>query len=84
MSVLYFGQGLFMPHLTAIAVNLAPPHAIGVGASTLGFLNQLASAVCVQAMGVVGGDSAFPMLAFVAGAALFHLAVLRLSPRMER
>ncbi|HEX5650855.1 MAG TPA: multidrug effflux MFS transporter [Steroidobacteraceae bacterium] len=84
MSVLYFGQGLFMPHLTAIAVNLAPPHATGVGASTLGFLNQLASAVCVQAMGLVGGDSAFPMLAFVAGAALFHLAVLRLSPRMDR
>jgi MFS transporter, DHA1 family, multidrug resistance protein len=83
MSVLYFGQGLFMPHLTALAVNLAPSHATGVGASTLGFLNQLASAICVQAMGVVGGDSATPMLAFVAGAAAFQLAVLKLSPRME-
>lgn len=83
MAVMYFGQGLFMPHLTAIAVNLAPAHATGVGSSTLGFLNQLVSAVCVQAMGVAGGDSALPMLAFVAAAAAFQLAVLRLSPRME-
>lgn len=83
LSAMYFGQGLFMPHLTAIAVNLAPAHATGVGSSTLGFLNQLASAVCVQAMGVAGGDSAMPMLAFVVGAAAFQLAVLQFSPRME-
>jgi DHA1 family bicyclomycin/chloramphenicol resistance-like MFS transporter len=83
MGVMYFGQGLFMPHLTAIAVNLAPAHATGVGSSALGFLNQLVSAVCVQAMGAAGGDSALPMLAFVAGAALFQLAVLQFSPRME-
>jgi DHA1 family bicyclomycin/chloramphenicol resistance-like MFS transporter len=83
MAVLYFGQGLFMPHLTAIAVNLAPAHATGVGSSTLGFLNQIISAVCVQAMGIAGGDSALPMLAFGVGAALFQLAVLRLSPRMD-
>jgi hypothetical protein len=83
MGVLYFGQGLFMPHLTAIAVSLAPPHATGVGSSTLGFLNQFVSAVCVQAMGLVGVESALPMLLFCAGAALFQLVVLRLSPRME-
>ncbi len=83
MGVLYFGQGLFMPHLTAIAVSLAPPHATGVGSSTLGFLNQFVSAVCVQAMGLVGAATAMPMLLFCAGAALFQLVVLRLSPRME-
>ena len=83
MGVLYFGQGLFMPHLTAIAVSLAPPHATGVGSSTLGFLNQLMSAVCVQAMGMVGAETAMPMLLFCAGAAFFQLVVLRLSPRME-
>jgi len=83
MAVLYFGQGLFMPHLTAIAVSLAPPHATGVGSSTLGFLNQFASAVCVQAMGLVGAATALPMLLFCAGAACFQLVVLRLSPRME-
>jgi DHA1 family bicyclomycin/chloramphenicol resistance-like MFS transporter len=83
MGVLYFGQGLFMPHLTAIAVSLAPPHATGVGSSTLGFLNQFMSAVCVQAMGLVGAETAMPMLLFCAGAALFQLVVLRLSPRME-
>ena len=83
MAVLYFGQGLFMPHLTAIAVSLAPPHATGVGSSTLGFLNQFVSAVCVQAMGLVGAATALPMLLFCAGAACFQLVVLRLSPRME-
>ena len=83
MAVLFFGQGLFMPHLTAIAVSLAPPHATGVGTSTLGFLNQFASAICVQAMGLAGDDSALPMLLFVAGAALFQLAVLKLSPPMD-
>jgi DHA1 family bicyclomycin/chloramphenicol resistance-like MFS transporter len=83
MGLLYFGQGLFMPHLTAIAVNLAPPHATGVGSSTLGFLNQFVSAICVQAMGLVGVGSPMPMLLFCAGAALFQLFVMRLSPRLE-
>ncbi|MGI9245963.1 MAG: hypothetical protein ACR2I8_04565, partial [Steroidobacteraceae bacterium] len=75
--------GLFMPHLTAIAVSQAPPHATGVGSSTLGFLNQFASAACVQAMGLVGADSAMPMLWFVVAAALFQWAVFAGSPRME-
>jgi MFS transporter, DHA1 family, multidrug resistance protein len=83
MAILYFGQGLFMPHLTAIAVSLAPPHATGVGSSTLGFLNQFMSAVCVQLMGLVGADTAMPMLLFCAVAALFQMVVLRLSPHME-
>jgi DHA1 family bicyclomycin/chloramphenicol resistance-like MFS transporter len=83
MGVLYFGQGLFMPHLTAIAVSQAPPHATGVGSSALGFLNQLISALCVQAMGLLGADSALPMLAFVLGAAVFQWLVLRLSPTMQ-
>jgi DHA1 family bicyclomycin/chloramphenicol resistance-like MFS transporter len=83
MGVLYFGQGLFMPHLTAIAVNLAPAHATGVGSSTLGFLNQFVSAICVQAMGLVGVGSPMPMLLFCAGAALFQLLVMQQSPRME-
>jgi DHA1 family bicyclomycin/chloramphenicol resistance-like MFS transporter len=83
MGVLYFGQGLFMPHLTAIAVNLAPAHATGVGSSTLGFLNQAVSAVCVQAMGLVAIGSPLPMLLFCAGAAVFQVLVLWRSPRME-
>lgn len=83
MAVLVFGHGLVMPHLNAIAFSLAPRHATGVGTSTLGFLNQFASAVCVQAMGFAGDDSALPMLVFVVGAALFQLLVLRLSPPMQ-
>jgi len=81
MGILYFGQGLFMPHLTATAVNLAPAHATGVGSSTLGFLNQFISAVCVQAMGLFGADTALPMLLFCAAAALFQLLVVRFTPQ---
>ena len=84
MALLYFGQGLFMPHLTAIAVSLAPSHATGVGSSTLGFLNQLVSAVCVQAMGMVGRATArCRCWRSSPAAAAFQLVVLRLSPRME-
>jgi hypothetical protein len=83
MGILYFGQGLFMPHLTAIAVNMAPAHATGVGSSTLGFLNQFASAACVQVMGLFGAETALPMLLFCACAALFQLAVIHFSPRLE-
>jgi hypothetical protein len=83
MGFLYFGQGLFMPHLTAIAVNMAPARAVGVGSSTLGFLNQSASALCVQLMGLVGAASALPMLEFCVAAAVLQLVVVWLSPRME-
>ena len=83
MAVLYFCQGLFMPHLTAIAVSQAPSHATGVGSSTLGFANQMVAALCVQSMGVFGADSALPMLAFGVGAACLQVLVLRLSPPMQ-
>ena len=80
MGLLFFGQGLFMPHLTAIAVSLAPSRATGVGASTLGFLNQLIAALCVQLMGLGESVSSMPMLLFCLGAAVLQLGVLRLSP----
>jgi DHA1 family bicyclomycin/chloramphenicol resistance-like MFS transporter len=83
MGLLFFGQGLFMPHLTAIAVSLAPSRATGVGASTLGFLNQLIAALCVQLMGLGESVSAMPMLLFCLAAAVFQLGMLRLSPPME-
>jgi len=34
-------------------------------------------------MGLVGAETAMPMLLFCAVAALFQLAVIRLSPRLE-
>jgi hypothetical protein len=52
-----------------------------VGSSTLGFFNQLVSAVCVQVMGLVGAETAMPMLLFCAAAALFQLLVVRFVPR---
>jgi DHA1 family bicyclomycin/chloramphenicol resistance-like MFS transporter len=83
MGLLFFGQGLFMPHLTAIAVSLAPPRATGVGASTLGFLNQVIAALCVQLMGLGESVSSMPMLLFCLAAAALQLGVLRLTPPME-
>jgi len=83
MGLLFFGQGLFMPHLTAIAVSLAPARATGVGASTLGFLNQVIAAFCVQLMGLGESLSAMPMLLFCLAAAALQLGVLRASPPME-
>jgi DHA1 family bicyclomycin/chloramphenicol resistance-like MFS transporter len=82
IGVLYVGQGLFMPNMIAIAVGLAPGHA-GVASSTLGFTQQILAAVCVQLMGVTPTDTAVPMLAFCAAAALLQLPVLWLSPRIE-
>lgn len=79
---LYVGQGMFMPNMSAIAVSQAPRHA-GVASSTLGFLQQIVAALCVQVMGVAPTDSALPMLAFGAVASLLQLAVLWLSPRLE-
>jgi MFS transporter, DHA1 family, multidrug resistance protein len=82
MFFLYVGQGLFMPNTSAIAVSQAPQHA-GVASSTLGFLQQIAAALCVQLMGVTPTDTAVPVLLFGAGASLLQLGVLWLSPRLE-
>ena len=82
IGVLFFGQGLFMPNMTAIAVSLAPQHA-GVGSSTLGFLQQVIGAICVQSMAVYATDTALPLVLFCACASLLQLAVLWLSPRIE-
>lgn len=83
MGVVYLGQGLFIPHLTAIAVGLAPPQSAGVASSTLGFANQVFAALCVQLMGLQGSHTALPMLLFCAIAALAQFGILRASPRME-
>jgi len=81
--VMFFGQGLFMPNLTAIAVSEAPANAAGVGSSTLGFSNQLIAAACVQLMGMHAASTALPMMLFCAAAGVLQLLLLRLSPRME-
>jgi DHA1 family bicyclomycin/chloramphenicol resistance-like MFS transporter len=82
IGVLFFGQGLFMPNMTAIAVSLAPQHA-GVGSSTLGFLQQVIGAICVQSMAVHATDTALPLVLFCAAASVLQLTVLWLSPRIE-
>ena len=83
VGVMFFGQGLFMPNLTAIAVSEAPANAAGVGSSTLGFSNQLIAAACVQLMGMHAASTALPMMLFCAAAGVLQLLLLRLSPRME-
>jgi DHA1 family bicyclomycin/chloramphenicol resistance-like MFS transporter len=81
IGLLFFGQGFFMPNLSALSVSQAPGYA-GVASSTIGFLQQLLAAVCVQLMGSVPTDTAVPVLCFCAGASLLQVLVLWRSPRL--
>lgn len=82
IGLLSYGQGLALPNVTATAVSLAPQHA-GVASSTIGFLQQIIGAACVQWMGQFPTDTALPMLAFCAAACVFGLALLYVFPRVE-
>jgi DHA1 family bicyclomycin/chloramphenicol resistance-like MFS transporter len=82
IGVLSYGQGLALPNVTATAVSLAPQHA-GVASSTIGFLQQILGAACVQWMGHFPTDTALPMLVFCAAVCLLGLALLYVFPRVE-
>jgi DHA1 family bicyclomycin/chloramphenicol resistance-like MFS transporter len=82
IGVLSYGQGLALPNVTATAVSLAPQHA-GVASSTIGFLQQIIGAVCVQWMGHFPTDTALPMLGFCAVVCLLGVAMLYVFPRVE-
>lgn len=82
IGVLSFGQGLALPNVTATAVSLAPEHA-GVASSTIGFLQQIVGALCVQWMGVFPTDTALPMLGFCAAVCVLGLALLYVFPRVQ-
>jgi len=82
MAVLSYGQGLALPNLTATAVSLAPQHA-GVASSTIGFLQQIIGAACVQWMGHFPTDTALPMLTFCAVVCVVALGMLYVFPRVE-
>jgi DHA1 family bicyclomycin/chloramphenicol resistance-like MFS transporter len=82
IGVLSYGQGLALPNVTATAVSLAPQHA-GVASSTIGFLQQMIGALCVQWMGHFATDTALPMLVFCAVVCLLGLALLYVFPRVE-
>ena len=81
MAVLSYGQGLALPNLTATAVSLAPQHA-GVASSTIGFLQQIIGAACVQWMGHFPTDTALPMLTFCAVVCVVALGMLYVFPRV--
>jgi MFS transporter, DHA1 family, multidrug resistance protein len=82
ISVLSYGQGLALPNVTATAVSLAPQHA-GVASSTIGFLQQIIGAACVQWMGHFATDTALPMLVFCAVACVLGVGMLYVFPRVE-
>ena len=82
VGVLSFGQGLALPNVTATAVSLAPEHA-GVASSTIGFLQQIVGALCVQWMGVFPTDTALPMLGFCAAVCVLGLVLLYVFPRVQ-
>lgn len=82
IGVLSYGQGLALPNVTATAVSLAPQHA-GVASSTIGFLQQIIGAACVQWMGQFPTDTALPMLIFCAVVCLLGVGMLYVFPRVE-
>ena len=82
IGVLSYGQGLALPNVTATAVSLAPQHA-GVASSTIGFLQQLIGAACVQWMGHFPTDTALPMLVFCAACCVLGVGMLYVFPRVE-
>jgi len=82
IGVLSYGQGLALPNVTATAVSLAPQHA-GVASSTIGFLQQIIGAVCVQWMGHFPTDTALPVLVFCAAVCLLGVGMLYVFPRVE-
>jgi len=82
IGVLSYGQGLALPNVTATAVSLAPQHA-GVASSTIGFLQQIIGAACVQWMGHFPTDTALPMLVFCAVVCVLGVGMLYVFPRVE-
>jgi MFS transporter, DHA1 family, multidrug resistance protein len=82
IGVLSYGQGLALPNVTATAVSLAPQHA-GVASSTIGFLQQIIGAACVQWMGHFPTDTALPMLVFCAVVCALGVGMLYVFPRVE-
>lgn len=82
IGVLSYGQGLALPNVTATAVSLAPQHA-GVASSTIGFLQQIIGAACVQWMGRFPTDTALPMLVFCAVVCVLGVGMLYVFPRVE-
>lgn len=82
IGIMSYGQGLALPNVTATAVSLAPQYA-GVASSTIGFLQQLVGASCVQWMGRFPTDTALPMLVFCAVVCTSGLALLYVFPRVE-
>ena len=81
IGVLSYGQGLALPNVTATAVSLAPENA-GVASSTIGFLQQIIGALCVQWMGRYSTETALPMLLFCAAVCMVGLALLYVFPRV--
>ena len=80
MLPLAFAQGLTLPHVTALAVRMAPGFA-GVASGMIGFSQQAIAALAVQAMGFVPTDTPVPVMAFCAILSLISLAAMLLLTR---
>ena len=83
MLPLAFAQGLSLPHITATAVRLAPGYA-GVASGMIGFSQQAAAAVAVQAMGFVPTDTPMPVLGFCAALSLVSIFAMFILDRIIR
>lgn len=83
MLPLAFAQGLTLPHVTALAVRMAPGFA-GVASGMIGFSQQAIAAVAVQAMGFVPTDTPVPVMAFCAVLSVISVAAMLLLTRFTK
>lgn len=79
-SITALGAGISIPNAQALAVD-ALPEASGSASGLIGFLMMVMGAVAVQSVGLLQGDTPYPMACIMAGMALMALLVLRLSQR---
>jgi DHA1 family bicyclomycin/chloramphenicol resistance-like MFS transporter len=70
-------QGFVIPNAQASAINVDPRYA-GAGSGLIGFLQMVFSAAVAQAVAVLADGTVWPMLWFMAGAAVIGVAVLPL------
>jgi hypothetical protein len=83
MLPLAFAQGLTLPHVTALAVRMAPGFA-GVASGMIGFSQQAIAALAVQAMGFMPTDTPVPVMAFCAILSIVSVAAMLLLTRLAK
>lgn len=78
-SITALGAGITIPNAQALAVD-ALPEASGSASGLIGFMMMVTGAFAVQSVGLLQGDTPYPMAGIMMGMALMAFLVLRFSP----